>query len=135
MRKLGAWFPIKFFNMRSAPQLSTDTENDENRRAKDFISNVDQESHESHFVVWTRNKHEHVYQMVSRRCERLLEQLEGIKEFGRASYERNDFALEDKPTADLMEIMNRYMEHEVVTKDIILRSFNRNPSVYIQQDF
>lgn len=72
-RKLGAWFPIRFFNMRSAPKSSTDTEKDEDRRAMSFIANVDQESYESHSVVWTRNKLEHVYQMVTRRCERLFE--------------------------------------------------------------
>ena len=31
--------------------------------------------------------------------------------------------------------MKRNMEQEVVTKGIILRIFNRNPSVFIQQDF
>ena len=61
--------------MRSAPIATTDTEKDEDKRAKDFVKHVSEESYESHFVIWNKTKHAAIYNMVCHQCDELLDEI------------------------------------------------------------
>ena len=92
--------------MRTRPQSIQNIEDDELLRASEFITHVDKEHFDNHFVIWTANMlngsgtHEGILQALSQKCNDLETQLSEMTALpnSQAQFDKNDFELEDQPT-------------------------------------
>ena len=92
--------------MRTRPQSIQNVEDDEQLRATEFITHVDKEHFDNHFVIWTASMlngsgtQEGILQALSQKCNSLETQLQEMTRMPNsdALFDKNDFDLEDQPT-------------------------------------